>query len=103
MHFGVGKGGTEQEAGTFGYSLAELGPMIDESMYLIPKIMVQDEIELMVQVNGKLRGSIRVATEADKASIEAAALACEGAIKFMEGKAAKKVVVVPGRLVNIVV
>ena len=45
LHFGVGKGGTEQEAGTFGYSLAELGPMIDESMYLIPKIMVQDEIE----------------------------------------------------------
>ena len=45
LHFGVGKGGTEQEAGTFGYSLDELQPMIDESMYLIPKIMVQDEIE----------------------------------------------------------
>jgi leucyl-tRNA synthetase len=57
----------------------------------------------MVQVNGKLRGAIRVAAEADKASIEAAALASEGAVKFMEGKAAKKVVVVPGRLVNIVV
>ena len=63
----------------------------------------QDEIELMVQVNGKLRGSIRVPAEADKASIEAAALASEGAVKFMEGKPAKKVVVVPGRLVNIVV
>ena len=49
----------------------------------------------MVQVNGKLRGSIRVAAEADKASIEAAALASEGAVKFMEGKPAKKVVVVP--------
>ncbi len=45
VHFGVGKGGTQQEAGTFGYDLNELGPMIDESMYLIPKIMVQDEIE----------------------------------------------------------
>ena len=45
---------------------------------------------------------IRVAAEADKASIEAAALASEGAVKFMEGKPAKKVVVVPGRLVNIV-
>jgi alkanesulfonate monooxygenase SsuD/methylene tetrahydromethanopterin reductase-like flavin-dependent oxidoreductase (luciferase family) len=45
LHFGVGKGGTQQEAGTFGYDLEKLAPMIDESMYLIPKIMVQDEIE----------------------------------------------------------
>ena len=45
VHFGVGKGGTQQESGTFGYDLAELQPQIDESMYLIPKIMVQDEIE----------------------------------------------------------
>ncbi|KTE06386.1 LLM class flavin-dependent oxidoreductase [Sphingopyxis sp. H115] len=45
VHFGMGKGGTQQEAGTFGYDLAELQPMIDESMYLIPKIMVQEEIE----------------------------------------------------------
>jgi alkanesulfonate monooxygenase SsuD/methylene tetrahydromethanopterin reductase-like flavin-dependent oxidoreductase (luciferase family) len=45
VHFGVGKGGTQQESGTFGYDLKELQPMIDEAMYLIPKIMVQDEIE----------------------------------------------------------
>lgn len=45
LHFGVGKGGTQQEAGTFGYDLNELQPMIDESMYLIPKIMVEDEFE----------------------------------------------------------
>ena len=45
LHFGVGKGGSQQEAGAFGYDLAELAPMIDESMYLIPKILVQDEIE----------------------------------------------------------
>ncbi|MBS0284909.1 MAG: LLM class flavin-dependent oxidoreductase [Proteobacteria bacterium] len=45
VHFGMGKGGTQQEAGTFGYDLNTLQPMIDESMYLIPKIMVQDEIE----------------------------------------------------------
>jgi alkanesulfonate monooxygenase SsuD/methylene tetrahydromethanopterin reductase-like flavin-dependent oxidoreductase (luciferase family) len=45
VNFGIGKGGTQQEAGTFGYDLAELQPMIDESMYLIPKIMVEDEIE----------------------------------------------------------
>jgi leucyl-tRNA synthetase len=62
----------------------------------------QDEIELMVQVNGKLRGSIKVAADAARADIEALALASEAAQKFMEGKPAKKVVVVPGRLVNIV-
>ncbi len=45
VHFGMGKGGTQQEAGTFGYELSELQPMIDESMYLIPKIMTQEEIE----------------------------------------------------------
>ncbi|MBS1199255.1 MAG: lsuS, partial [Proteobacteria bacterium] len=72
-------------------------PKCDESA------LKQDEIELMLQVNGKLRGAIRVATGADKAAIEAAALANEAALKFMEGKPAKKVVVVPGRLVNIVV
>lgn len=45
VHFGMGKGGTQQEAGTFGYDLNELQPMIDESMYLIPRIMTEDEIE----------------------------------------------------------
>ncbi|GEC94899.1 leucine--tRNA ligase [Zoogloea ramigera] len=64
--------------------------------------LAQDEIELMLQVNGKLRGAVRVAADAPKDAIEAAALAHEMAAKFMEGKPAKKVVVVPGRLVNIV-
>jgi leucyl-tRNA synthetase len=85
---------------------AELKPGQDAGAQPFPKAdpaaLKQDEIELMVQVNGKLRGSIRVAAEADKASIEAAALASEGAVKFMEGRPAKKIVVVPGRLVNIV-
>lgn len=45
LHFGIGKGATQQEAGTFGYKLEDLPPQIDEMMYLIPKIMVQDEIE----------------------------------------------------------
>jgi leucyl-tRNA synthetase len=65
--------------------------------------LVQDEIELVLQVNGKLRGSLRVPASADKAAIEAAALASEVAQKHLEGKAPKKLVVVPGRLVNIVV
>jgi leucyl-tRNA synthetase len=65
--------------------------------------LVQDEEELVLQVNGKHRGNIRVKVGADRTAIEAVALAAEGAQKFMEGKPAKKVVVVPGRLVNIVV
>jgi leucyl-tRNA synthetase len=72
-------------------------PAVDESA------LVQDEIELMLQVNGKLRGQLRVAATADKATIEATALASEAAQKYLEGQPPKKVVVVPGRLVNIVV
>ena len=68
----------------------------------LEEALVQDELELMLQVNGKLRGSIRVKVGADKTAIETAALASPDAQRFMEGKPAKKVVVVPGRLVNIV-
>ena len=63
----------------------------------------QDEIELMLQVNGKLRGSVTVPAGADKAAIEAAALASDAFIKQAAGAKPKKVIVVPGRLVNIVV
>ena len=45
LHFGVGKGGSQQEAGAYGYDLAELQPIIDEAMYLIPRMFVEDEIE----------------------------------------------------------
>ena len=65
--------------------------------------LVQTEIELMVQVNGKLRDKILVAADASEDDIQAVALASAGAIKFMEGKTPKKVIVVPKRLVNIVV
>ncbi|OJZ15848.1 MAG: leucine--tRNA ligase [Thiobacillus sp. 63-78] len=71
-------------------------PVVDESA------LVQDEIELMLQVNGKLRGQIRVATTAGRTAIETIALASEAAQKYLEGRPPKKVVVVPGRLVNIV-
>jgi leucyl-tRNA synthetase len=67
-----------------------------------PAALEQAEIELMIQVNGKLRGSVKVAKDADKAAIEAAALASEAAHKFVEGTP-KKVIVVPGKLINIVV
>jgi len=64
--------------------------------------MKRDEIELVVQVNGKLRSKINVAVNADKEVIEAAALADEKIISNIEGKTVRKVIVVPGRLVNIV-
>ncbi|GAB5604101.1 leucine--tRNA ligase [Sideroxyarcus sp. TK5] len=64
--------------------------------------LVQDEIELMIQVNGKLRGSLRVSKDADKARIEQLALAHEAVQRHLEGATAKKVIVVPGRLVNVV-
>ncbi|MDE2432831.1 MAG: class I tRNA ligase family protein, partial [Burkholderiales bacterium] len=84
-------------AGNLGDLLDATWPKVDESA------LVQDEIELMLQVNGKLRGSIKVSPQADKAAIEAAALASEDFAKFSEGKQPKKVIVVPGRLVNVVV
>jgi leucyl-tRNA synthetase len=67
-----------------------------------PAALEQAEIEMMIQVNGKLRGSIRVAKDADKATIEKLALASEAAQKFVESPP-KKVIVVPGKLISIVV
>ncbi|MFT7721274.1 MAG: leucine--tRNA ligase [Roseateles sp.] len=83
---------------------AELGDLLDAPWPTVDEAaLVQDEIELMLQVNGKLRGAVKVPAGADKVAIEAAALATEEFAKFAEGKAPKKVVIVPGRLVNVVV
>ncbi|RZJ11538.1 MAG: leucine--tRNA ligase, partial [Haliea sp.] len=68
-----------------------------------PAALVQDEIELVLQINGKLRGAVTVPAGADKAVIEAAALASDAFVKQAAGAPAKKVIVVPGRLVNIVI
>ena len=65
--------------------------------------LVQDEIELVLQINGKLRGNLRVPATADRTTIETAALACEAARRHLTGATPRKLVVVPGRLVNIVV
>ncbi|MBI5659941.1 MAG: leucine--tRNA ligase [Nitrosomonadales bacterium] len=62
----------------------------------------QDEIELVIQVNGKLRGSLRVGKDTGKAALEQLALAHPAVQKLLAGGAAKKIVVVPGRLINIV-
>lgn len=68
-----------------------------------PAALKQDEIELMLQINGKLRGAIVVSATANKAEIEQAALSHEMVLKLSEGAVPKKVIVVPGRLVNVVV
>jgi leucyl-tRNA synthetase len=62
-----------------------------------------DHVELVLQINGKLRGAIRVPASADRAAIEAAASATPEVARYGEGRAPKKVIVVPGRLVNVVV
>ena len=65
--------------------------------------LVQDSIQLVVQVNSKLRGNISVPASASREQIEAFALADAGVQKFVNGAKPKKIVVVPGRLVNVVV
>ncbi|OGB34683.1 MAG: leucine--tRNA ligase [Burkholderiales bacterium RIFCSPLOWO2_12_FULL_61_40] len=85
-----------------GYAV-QLGDLLDTAW---PKVdaaaLEQDEIELMLQINGKLRGSVIVPSGASKETIEALALACDTFTGFAAGATAKKVVVVPGRLVNVV-
>ena len=79
------------------------GDLLDVAWASVDESALQrDELELMLQINGKLRGAILVPATADKAQIEAAALASEAFIKQAEGAAPKKVIVVPGRLVNVV-
>jgi len=68
-----------------------------------PELLIEDEIELPVQVNGKLRDKIVVKKEASQSDIEAIALACPRVLEHTTGKTVRKIVVVPGRLVNIVV
>ena len=83
---------------------AEFGDLLDAPWPQVDKAaLVQDEIELMLQVNGKLRGSIVVAPNASKRAIESAALASAEFKRFAEGRPARKVIIVPGRLVNVVV
>ncbi|MDL2357259.1 MAG: leucine--tRNA ligase, partial [Pseudomonadota bacterium] len=82
-------------SGVHGDILNAAWPQVD------PQALEQAEIEMMIQVNGKLRGSIMVAKGADKAAIEAQALACEAVQKYLE-TTPKKVIVVPGKLISIV-
>jgi len=93
---------TDQLWNELGYA-ACCGDLLDVTWAGVDESALQrDEIELMLQVNGKLRGSILVPASADKAQIEQIALASEAFAKAANGAAAKKVIVVPGRLVNVV-
>ncbi len=74
----------------------ELWPEVDSSA------LVEDSVLYIVQVNGKLRDKLEVAVDTDKQSIEQQALATAGALRNIEGKTVRKVIVVPGKLVNIV-
>lgn len=71
-------------------------PVADE------RFLVEDTVEYPVQVNGKVRGRVTVAADASADAVEAAALADEKVVAFLDGKTPKKVIVVPGRLVNVV-
>jgi leucyl-tRNA synthetase len=68
-----------------------------------PALAKEDEIEIPVQLNGKLRAVVRVPAEADKAALEAAALADEKVQEWLGGKSPVKIIIVPGKLVNLVV
>jgi leucyl-tRNA synthetase len=82
--------------GALGDLLDAPWPAVDEAA------LRQTEVELMLQVNGKLRGSIRVPSDASQSQIEKAALASPELARYGEGRAIRKVIVVPGRLVNVV-
>ncbi len=71
-------------------------PVADEAY------LVEDSVEYPVQVNGKVRGRVTVAADADNDAVQAAALAEEKVVAFLDGRTPKKVIVVPGRLVNVV-
>jgi len=81
---------------TFGTILDAAWPTVDEAA------LVQTEITLMLQINGKLRGEIRVPADASKEQVEALALQSDPALRALSGGVPKKVIVVSGRLVNIV-
>ena len=81
---------------SFGTILDAPWPVVDEAA------LIQTELTIMLQINGKLRGDIRVPADATKEQIEALALQSDPAVKALNGAAPKKVIVVPGRLINIV-
>nr|MCU0816510.1 class I tRNA ligase family protein [Cypionkella sp.] len=68
-----------------------------------PALLVEDEVVLPIQINGKRRGEIRVAKDLPTAEVEKIALQNEDVVKFLSGQPVKKIIVVPGRIVNVVI
>jgi len=103
---------------TFTLLLAPMAPHIAEELWQVlghteslayapwpkfePALLLDDEIEIPIQINGKLKGRVTVPAGSDRAAIEAAARSDEKIAAILEGKTIKKVVVVPGKLVNFV-
>ena len=85
-----------QELGHTSALVDELWPEVDESA------LVEDTIQYVVQVNGKLRDKLEVAADTDRETIEKLAIETAGAVRNIEGKTIRKIIVVPGKLVNIV-
>jgi leucyl-tRNA synthetase len=83
-------------AGHGAYASDSAWPKVD------PAMLVEDAVEIVVQILGKVRGKVTVPAGADDKTLEAAALGDEKIKSQLEGKTVKKVIVVPGRLVNIV-
>ena len=86
------------------WSLMEQAGFISDAGWPVanPALLVDDEVTIAVQVNGKLKGDFTAAKGSDKAVLEAAALALPGVQRTLDGAAPKKIIVVPDRLVNIV-
>jgi len=91
-------------AHTLWQALGQTGAIVDAAWPEANQgALESDTLELVVQVNGKLRGQVEVAASASNEDIEAAALANTNVVRFVDGRAIRKVIVVPGRLVNVVV
>ncbi|MGY4876397.1 leucine--tRNA ligase [Vreelandella aquamarina] len=84
--------------------LGHVDPVIDATWPSVDEqALTRDSIELVVQVNGKLRARVEAPASADKAAVEALAMADDNVQRHIDGKTVRKVIVVPGKLVNIVV
>ncbi|MGL5984392.1 MAG: leucine--tRNA ligase, partial [Cetobacterium sp.] len=85
------------EMGNMGMLFSEAWPTYKE------ELTIADEVSIAVQVNGKLRGTLEVERTTPKEEVEAKALEIENVKKFIEGQTVVKVIVVPGKIVNIVI
>jgi leucyl-tRNA synthetase len=85
------------QLGETGILVNAVWPTLDENA------LVRDSVELVVQVNGKVRGRIEISSDADEATAQTEALANENVARFLADKTVRKVILVPGKLLNIVV